>query len=900
MRSEGTENEADLQRRAERQPWSKLRAWWRALRPGSGAGAVSLVMGLVVMLAWWFDSRALVQLHSRFAPMQFNTALCFAVAGTGLLLHPYWRRVTMLAGCWVALWGTLTFFQYLGDIDLGIDQLFLEHHVLTRTSHAGRMAPNTALCFALTGAALVLLGLYRGKRWRAGLVATLMTPVGALGLLSLSAYAAGVESVYGWGWMTAMALHSSLGMVLLAIGLIRMAVHKAAPFRAGPPVWLAVPVAALSVTLVFATWQALQTHALLLRTQALSRSLSHLGEEEFLAADRMALRLDQQGASNSVWQREGRGLLRDLPGLAGIFLVKHGHARWIANTLSSSPAADVLSARCEPRSGAPSGTLPTAGLVDKSGEPLLLRCFSRGSDTLFGALLRVTSAASRVSRDRQLDVRLKAGKRVLYQTGAFDSLWSTGVRVDVLLWGNHWALETESEPGSDPPRVVLFSLGLAGVLALVGIASLHMWGRARRSERALESSYRALTREVAQREGIEGDFKGLLDQAPFATLAVDRAGSIVFVNARASELFGYQGANLVGQSVEVLVPSAMREHHSMLRHDYQRVPAARRMAEGRVLLAQRRDGTCFPAEISLSPASICGQPQVVVAVGDLTARRQAEEVQAAQRAALERAVGQKTHELTLANRELQRSNAELEQFAYVASHDLQEPLRMVQSYAQLLERRYRDKLDESANTFIGFAVDGARRMQQLIDALLSLSRIQRQAVVKELVDLNQVFDEAVQNSGLAIEESSATVTRTELPKVAGNRTQLLQLFQNLLGNALKFRSEKPPRVHVGCIPKATEWEFSVEDNGIGVAPEYRERIFVIFQRLGRERPGTGIGLAVCKKVVETHGGRIWVEAGGSGGSVFRFTLPVDHGGARVLESAARHIGACPMGPVNSD
>jgi PAS domain S-box-containing protein len=228
------------------------------------------------------------------------------------------------------------------------------------------------------------------------------------------------------------------------------------------------------------------------------------------------------------------------------------------------------------------------------------------------------------------------------------------------------------------------------------------------------------------------------------------------------------------------------------------------------------------------------------------------------------------------NEELAHSNRELEQFAYVASHDLQEPLRMVASYTQLLERRYGGLLDQDARQFIGYAVDGATRMQRLIDDLLTLSRVGTKGQPPVPTDSRAVVDQALGNLQIALGESGAVVTVGDLPTVRADTIQLVQLFQNLVANAIKFsRSGEAPQIAISAENIGNEWRFAVRDNGIGIDPQYADKIFVIFQRLHtrEEYPGTGIGLAVCKRIVERHGGRIWVESVVGQGATFFFTVP---------------------------
>lgn len=230
--------------------------------------------------------------------------------------------------------------------------------------------------------------------------------------------------------------------------------------------------------------------------------------------------------------------------------------------------------------------------------------------------------------------------------------------------------------------------------------------------------------------------------------------------------------------------------------------------------------------------------------------------------------------------ELARSNRDLEQFAYLASHDLQEPLRMVATYTQLLAERYQGKLDENADKYIHYALDGTLRMQSLVNDLLAFSRVGREQTQFQALDCNAVVAAAVLNLQTAIRESKAQVLYDHLPTVVAARSELLQLFQNLIGNAVKFRSSAPPVIRIDAKNTGSQWLFSVADNGIGIAREYAEDVFVIFKRLHThaEYPGSGIGLAICKKILEQNGGRIWVESQPGQGSTFKFTLPVKRAG----------------------
>jgi len=260
---------------------------------------------------------------------------------------------------------------------------------------------------------------------------------------------------------------------------------------------------------------------------------------------------------------------------------------------------------------------------------------------------------------------------------------------------------------------------------------------------------------------------------------------------------------------------------------------------------------------------------------DITERKNVEDELRRYREHLEELVEVRTTELKKATDELTRSNEDLKEFAYVVSHDLKEPLQVIKGFLLLLEKRYKDKLDTKANELIGFTIDGAKRMQELIKDLLEYSQVGTKGKEFKFVDCSLILNKAISHLKVAIEESGAVVSHDSLPTVMGDSAQLVRLFQNIIGNAIKFRDAKAPRIHISAVKKEGEWLFSVRDNGIGMSPEFADKIFAVFQRLhsSDKYPGTGIGLAIAKKIVEGHGGRIWVESKPGKGATFYFTIP---------------------------
>ena len=401
----------------------------------------------------------------------------------------------------------------------------------------------------------------------------------------------------------------------------------------------------------------------------------------------------------------------------------------------------------------------------------------------------------------------------------------------------------------------------------------------------LEDRVAARTAELADSEQ---RYRTLVEGAGQPIYAVDGDGVFLFMNGLAAKELGGDAEDFVGRPMGDLFPEEVAERQMNRIREVIQSGAARRHENESIIRGEKRyyDTGLYPLK------NLAGETVSVLGISqDITDRRRAEAA-LAQRA-----------------EELGRSNAELQQFAYVVSHDLQEPLRSVISYLQLLVRRCQNQLDADAERFVSRTVAAAERMKTLINDLLKYSRVGTQGQPFAPTDCSELLGQVLDNLKVAVEESQAVVTHDELPTVMADAMQLSQLLQNLIGNALKFRGDRAPATHVGADRQEGAWLFSVRDNGIGIEPQYVGRIFQVFQRLHtrREYPGTGIGLSICKRIVERHGGRIWVESEGGNGSTFYFTIPdrqaAATGGAGTAAPVAPRepgrIGVCPHGDLPS-
>ncbi len=376
-----------------------------------------------------------------------------------------------------------------------------------------------------------------------------------------------------------------------------------------------------------------------------------------------------------------------------------------------------------------------------------------------------------------------------------------------------------------------------------------------------------LERSIREIEQAQQKFKGLLESAPDAIVIVGEKGTIQLVNNKCELIFGYKKNELIGYNVELLLPERFRAAPNEQRKLFYDIPGVRSTEVGLELLGRRKNGDEFPVEISLSPLDTEEGLLVTAAIRDISEKKRLEKEIRDVNLSLEKKVKQRTAELEIKNKEL-------EQFAYVASHDLQEPLRTTSSFVELLRKQYYGRIDENANRYIDYVIQASDRMKTLIKDLLDYSRIGREKQF-EPVDCNTAFAEVMADLAKVIKENKAIITAENLPVVNAFPTELKLLFQNLVSNSIKFQQPGiAPHIDISTSKENSHWHFKFRDNGIGIEKQYQQRIFIIFQRLHNRSvyEGSGIGLAHCKKIVELHGGTIWVESEAGKGSTFHFTI----------------------------
>lgn len=877
-----------------------------------GAGVAASLVGCLVLVGWVLDVGALKSVLPDSVAMKVNTALGFLLSGLSLFIlsaepaDQLWRRIGQGCAVVVALIGLLTLSEYLLRWDLGIDQLLItERSGAVGTAHPGRMAAPTAQNFLMIGLALLLLTTPRGF----GAVQLLTLAAGFIGLLNFIGYAYGVSSLYGIASHTNMAVHTAVTFMVLSAGILfsRPGHGLMATFASGDVggtlVRRLLP-AAVVVLFLLGWLRVIGQRAGLYDTEfgaaifvlstvivmALliwwsARSLNREVAERRRAEEELdrffALALDMVCIAgfdgyfkrlNTAWEKALGFTVEELTarpfldfvhpedreatiaaaarqtehGLSVIsfenrYLCKDGSHRWLL--WSSTPLAETqtlyaIARDITERKRADEGLARLAAIVDSSQDAIIgkaldgvVTSWNRGAEQLYGY-----SAEEVVGRSIGIIIPPD-------RPGEMPSIYDRIAR-------GEGVQNFETRRVAKDGRELDVSLTVSPIRDargdIIGASAIarDMTEHKRLAEALRESEDRHRT---------------IVDTAVDGIITIDDRGLVESLNPSAERMFGYAAGEVLGQNLKMLMPAPYRDVHDGYLSRYRKTGERRIIGIGREVEGRRKDGTTFPLELSVSEVERGKRRQYVGIVRDISERKRAEE------------------ELARHTDALARSNAELEDFTHVVSHDLKEPLRGIEAFSTFLEEEYSQTLDDQGRRYIDVLRGSAIRMRELIDDLLKLSRVGRSEPEYVRYPMESLLEEVAENMEFALKEKSATLqVEPDLPTITCDPLRLRQVFENLISNAIKYCDKREPAIRVSSTEDAGFYTFTVADNGPGIDPRYHDKIFEVFQRLvhREEHAGTGIGLAICKKIVEGHGGKVWVESDGQGnGSTFFFSIP---------------------------
>ncbi len=762
----------------------------------------TIFLALIVFLGWFLKIEELIQIHASFVPMQFNTALGFFLCGVSLAFrHKGYKRVSSIVGFLVVLLGATTLYQYIAGVNLGIDQLFMQHYITVETSHPGRMAPNTAVCFILSGCAFLLLGAHKRAEVKLPLAVFFGWGILALGLVSLIGYIIGLEVAYGWASYSNMAVHTSIGFVFVGISI---------------------------------------TAKGLLEQQSLPTDLNTLRRSIVFYASASVIFISFFGALVAVLpfyesfkETTDKSLSRDLFFLGETIGQYLNRKKDIATQVSSRTKARQVFEQFV------KGSVSSKEFQEASRR-IFGDAMARQDDIL--GILRTT-----VDLKHNIEIGTKISKEVKPNIPERMGVVELGLP---FMEENKLRIVTATLVGKDNDNIVgvdyvLFSLEELSTVVfearkITGFSYLAIGV----GENLQEKVFRAdKTGKLIEHGDLDKTLTSTLDKSLTSTnygkldIAASENDGVAMVDYF-QQLLGGKWVVVLRVFPEVVHSSANDKFLGII-----------------IGVFSFSLLSCFGIYRLVKPFS----GAILIEAGEL-----------------QRKIDEATETIRANETQLRRSNEELEQFAYVTSHDLQEPLRKIMTFCGYLKEDMGGELNNEAKKDIEVIVSAASRMRTLIEDLLNLSRIGRKELRMELVSIERCVDEALEALSGMIKEKSVTIVKSDglSNEVKGDKTLLTQLFQNLIGNAIKFTKDHKPRVEITVEKIDNVIVYGVKDTGIGIKPEYLQKIFAPFQRLhGRkEFEGTGIGLSICNKAIERHEGRIWVESEPGQWSHFKFTL----------------------------
>jgi PAS domain S-box-containing protein len=820
-------------------------------------GLLTCILALIVIFGWISSWPVLIQILPTFVPMQFNTALGFLISSLILLNRYHLPKASVILSISLMFIGVATLIEYIFLVNLKIDEIFFEHYIHTYTSHPGRMSPKTALCFLLFGFAYFLAQFQ--KKWTKICSTSAVFIVGLSGVLSLVAYVFGLKFIFGWGNLTGMAVHTAAGFTLIGLGSIREFAYPYMCERLIQSILFPIIIFSSGFIIFLLSWQGLISLEDEKIKSDLNKDIQFISEELFLVTDSRVDAIDRL-FSRVVWLENYNTRMLEsniddyFSHFENLLLIaanyQSANLKLYLQQNVSSETANKLISECYRSVG---GVTYNNGLVVSLTEKSF--CIYEPSRDLLAVY--DTDFIERVFQSELFSSYyfiLKQGDQIFYSNTDVDSVdkiyskqWSE--KISFYLSGDQWDVQIwldEKQVREIAPDYPVLYLLMGLILTLLLSISVRIWQNSNAKKLLLDE--------------LNEKFTSVIENTTTSIFIFNQDARITFVNSQALKLTGYSMDELLGLNVTQLIPFTRRAGHDGNVNRYFKHPERRVMGdrENDIKLLDKNNKE-VPVEIGLSPITIQAKPFVLATVLDITERRTIE---------------QKIQAYTEA---LKRSNDELDSFAYIASHDLKEPLRGIHNFSGFLMEDYADQLDDDGVQQLKTLQKLSTRMEELINNLLHFSRVGRTELSFADCNLNNIIQDKIELLSDFISRNNAEViVSAELPIIHCDEVRIGEVFQNLITNAIKYNNKDKKIVSIAFEDKPNEVVFSIADNGIGIAKEHYENIFKIFKRLhGRNEfgGGSGAGMTIVKKIIERHGGKIWLDSVVDTGTTFYFSIP---------------------------
>jgi PAS domain S-box-containing protein len=830
-------------------------------------GGLLIALSTSVLIGWYIHSTRLVQVSPEFAPMQFNTAFCFLLSGIALCLRGSHPRISGLLGALTLLFSSLILFQYVFQINLGIDTLFINPYINTRTFYPGRMAPNTAISFVLIGLMFIFNAFLRDKKIFAEAALILPMMIFILAFVALLGYIINISSAYTWGPFAGMAVHATIGFILMTIPSIPSTYQKLKTSLKTNNYFLGAVIFFSMLTLFLLLTQIIMSKAGVNFQERIKK------DSEFLSEKMLVLMQQDIEALNRLFFRINNNAYRTPEAL-------HQDA---ALYLQNIPWIEVIRINQQQKNSPPL-TLTQIGINAETQQNLIHSCQENPIQNIHSST-QSNLAFSIVGTKICLEDKVTKSIVILNLASIMKSFLVDlfAEKYYVELSSDH-TLIYKSQPYFDttnphfyfpisfylhqiPLKLTLyrknanyddlygwlifpffgFGLFLSALLAIV----IHLLQGGRISAEKLKIA-------LNEKHESEEILKHIIRSSPGAILIVKKNDTLAFFNDKALELWGYSKDQFKEQSIGNLMPERFRKSHYEFRQKYYKNPKLIPLGSRSDLCILTQSGKEVPVELELNPMAIKGETQILCTFMNIAQRKKNE-------AQLEKYMV-----------ELTRSNEALHDFAYIASHDLKEPLRGISNFSEFLLEDYSDKLDESGKEKLETLLKLSKRMASLIDTLLVYSRIGSLDLQLKSLAIQPIINEKMELLSPLLKEKNVDITLSDnLPTLIVDGARIGEVFQNLITNAIKYNDNDIKKIHISVSEDKDNYIFSIQDNGIGIAEENFEKIFKIFKRLhGRNEygGGTGAGMTIIKKIIERHEGEIWLESKIGSGTTFYFTI----------------------------